>query len=75
MSIEKEVFPFMAMQRELHVMDLKGFWADVGQPNDFITGTRLYLHSLSVKNPALLTQTIVSLYIFQGQKVDFCIGE
>lgn len=57
-SIEKEVFPDMAAEGQLHVMDLEGFWADVGQPKDFIVGTQLYLASLKKKNPsALVTET------------------
>lgn len=39
MSIEKEVFPFMAEDNELYAMELPGFWMDVGQPKDFLKGT------------------------------------
>ena len=45
-SIEKEVFPFMADDGQLHCMQLKGFWMDVGQPKDFLTGMCLYLEYL-----------------------------
>lgn len=38
MSIEKEVFPFMAKDGQLYAFNLKGFWMDVGQPKDFLTG-------------------------------------
>merc|ERR1711997_1108928 len=31
-SIEKEVFPFMADERQLFCLELNGFWMDVGQP-------------------------------------------
>lgn len=54
MSIEKEVFPHMAKEGQLFAYELKGFWMDVGQPKDFITGTSLYLKSLREKNPAVL---------------------
>lgn len=37
-SIEKEVFPYMAGDGQLYAMDLQGFWMDVGQPKDFLTG-------------------------------------
>ncbi|KAJ3237119.1 mannose-1-phosphate guanyltransferase [Chytriomyces hyalinus] len=47
MSIEKDVFPFMARDGELHTIPLQGFWADVGQPKDFLIGTGLYLNSLA----------------------------
>lgn len=42
-SIEKEVFPVMAAEGLLYAMELEGFWADVGQPADYLTGTALYL--------------------------------
>lgn len=37
-SIEKEVFPFMAKEKELYAFELSGFWMDIGQPKDFLTG-------------------------------------
>ena len=45
-SIEKETFPAMTRDGELHCMDLEGFWMDVGQPRDYLTGIGLYLKSL-----------------------------
>ncbi len=45
-SIEKEVFPGMAAAGSLYVMELEGFWADVGQPKDFLTGMGLKLNSM-----------------------------
>lgn len=37
-SIEKEVFPIMAKECQLFAFELAGFWMDVGQPKDFLTG-------------------------------------
>jgi len=45
-SIEKEVFPYMADDAQLFCMELDGFWMDVGQPKDFLTGMCLYLDFL-----------------------------
>jgi mannose-1-phosphate guanylyltransferase len=45
-SIEKEVFPKIAADKSLYAMVLPGFWMDIGQPRDYITGLRLYLESL-----------------------------
>ncbi|OBT52475.1 mannose-1-phosphate guanyltransferase [Pseudogymnoascus sp. 24MN13] len=56
-SIEQETFPSMCADGQLHSFDLEGFWMDVGQPKDFLTGTCLYLASLSKKNSKLLTPT------------------
>ncbi|KAJ3009454.1 hypothetical protein HKX48_007927 [Thoreauomyces humboldtii] len=56
MSIEKDVFPKMAKDGSLFCMPLVGFWADVGQPKDFLTGSSLYLASQKDKNPTALKQ-------------------
>ena len=53
-SIEKEVFPQMASEGELYCMELSGFWMDVGQPKDFLTGMCMYLNSLKEKKSAEL---------------------
>eukprot|EP00245_Coleochaete_scutata_P009373 TRINITY_DN3073_c0_g1_i1.p1 TRINITY_DN3073_c0_g1~~TRINITY_DN3073_c0_g1_i1.p1 ORF type:complete len:362 (-),score=79.27 TRINITY_DN3073_c0_g1_i1:1045-2130(-) len=45
-SIEKEVFPKIAAEQKLFAMVLPGFWMDIGQPKDYITGLSLYLGSL-----------------------------
>lgn len=54
MSIEKEVFPFMANDDELYCLELNGYWMDIGQPKDFITGTCLHLNALKKKSPEIL---------------------
>jgi len=54
MSIEKEVFPFMAQEGQLYSLDLPGFWMDVGQPKDFLTGMGLYLNHLQQTCPQKL---------------------
>lgn len=48
-SIEKEVFPVMAAEGLLYVKELEGFWADVGQPRDYLAGQTLYLASQRLK--------------------------
>lgn len=53
-SIEKETFPAMATDEELYAMELAGFWMDVGQPKDFLTGMCLYLTSVRQKAPERL---------------------
>ena len=55
-SIEKEIFPQIAADAQLHAMDLQGFWMDVGQPKDYLTGMGLYLNSCLTRAPALLSQ-------------------
>lgn len=54
MSIEKEVFPYMSRDGELYAMELQGFWMDVGQPKDYLTGMCLYLDSLRKHKPEKL---------------------
>ncbi|KAF3040019.1 mannose-1-phosphate guanyltransferase [Didymella keratinophila] len=53
-SIEQETFPAICKDGGLHSFDLEGFWMDVGQPKDFLSGTCLYLSMLQRKNPKLL---------------------
>nr|XP_033782416.1 mannose-1-phosphate guanyltransferase beta [Geotrypetes seraphini] len=53
-SIEKEIFPVMAQEAHLYAMELQGFWMDIGQPKDFLTGMCMYLHSVRQKNPDCL---------------------
>ncbi|CDO94334.1 unnamed protein product [Kluyveromyces dobzhanskii CBS 2104] len=53
-SIEKETFPILVEQKSLFSFDLEGYWMDVGQPKDFLSGTVLYLNSLSKRQPAKL---------------------
>ncbi|GLJ06764.1 hypothetical protein SUGI_0047580 [Cryptomeria japonica] len=45
-SIEKEVFPSIASDKQLYAMVLPGFWMDIGQPKDYVAGLTLYLESL-----------------------------
>ncbi|KAJ1890042.1 mannose-1-phosphate guanyltransferase [Kickxella alabastrina] len=58
-SIEKEIFPRIAKDRLLHTFDLEGYWMDVGQPKDFLTGTSLYLSSLAKRKPEMLVPASV----------------
>jgi mannose-1-phosphate guanylyltransferase len=53
-SIEQETFPAICGDGQLHSFDLDGFWMDVGQPKDFLSGTCLYLNSLNKRNPKML---------------------
>lgn len=73
-SIEKEIFPAMAADKQLYAFELKGrvnlslaenslrkalhsgFWMDVGQPKDYLTGMGLYLNYLRQKNPERLSR-------------------
>eukprot|EP00184_Porphyridium_aerugineum_P006073 CAMPEP_0184697670 /NCGR_PEP_ID=MMETSP0313-20130426/4569_1 /TAXON_ID=2792 /ORGANISM="Porphyridium aerugineum, Strain SAG 1380-2" /LENGTH=358 /DNA_ID=CAMNT_0027156499 /DNA_START=279 /DNA_END=1355 /DNA_ORIENTATION=+ len=50
-SIENEVFPPIAAEGKLFAMELEGFWADVGKPKDYISGTGLYLKHLRDAKP------------------------
>lgn len=37
-SIEKETFPLITRDRGLYAFTLPGYWMDVGQPKDYLTG-------------------------------------
>ncbi|XP_076923652.1 putative mannose-1-phosphate guanylyltransferase 1 [Bidens hawaiensis] len=53
-SIEKEIFPKIASENQLYAMVLPGYWMDIGQPKDYITGLKLYLDSLRKISPSKL---------------------
>lgn len=42
-SIEKEIFPNLVQKELLYAFTLDSFWCDLGQPKDFISGTKMYL--------------------------------
>jgi len=55
----------MTADNQLHSFDLEGFWMDVGQPKDFLSGTCLYLASLTKISPKKLVSPSVS-YVYGG---------
>lgn len=69
-SIEKETFPALAERGTLHSFDLEGYWMDVGQPKDFLSGSCLYLTALAKKNPELLANSSKSANFVGNVLVD-----
>ncbi|XP_033123456.1 mannose-1-phosphate guanyltransferase beta-A-like [Anneissia japonica] len=55
-SIEKEIFPAMAADSQLYAFELDGYWMDVGQPKDFLTGMCMYLNHKKHMSPEELYQ-------------------
>lgn len=53
-SIEKEIFPAIAAEHKLHAMNLEGYWMDVGQPKDYLTGLALHLQCVRERKPSEL---------------------
>eukprot|EP00871_Galdieria_phlegrea_P003532 jgi/Galph1/417/GphlegSOOS_G5151.1 len=53
-SIEKEVFPELAALGELYAIELESFWADIGQPKDYLTGMCLFLNNMKNKESQYL---------------------
>ena len=39
----------MANDQELYAFPMKGFWADIGKPKDFLIGVELFLNDLYEK--------------------------
>jgi mannose-1-phosphate guanylyltransferase len=64
-SIEQETFPAIVKDGQLHSFDLEGFWMDVGQPKDFLSGTCLYLSSLTKRGSKELTP-VSEPYVYGG---------
>lgn len=77
-SIEREIFPAMAAQRQLHVFDLRGFWMDIGQPADYIKGQGLYLQHHQKKNLAVCgsfsagDNVVIGRNVRMGENVQIC---
>jgi len=46
-SIEREIFPKMASDEKIFQMVLPGYWMDIGQPKDYLSGQTLHLSSLN----------------------------
>lgn len=44
----------MASEKELYSMELPGYWMDIGQPKDYLTGMCLHLESLSTRESTAL---------------------
>ncbi|KUG00009.1 UPF0586 protein C9orf41 [Phytophthora nicotianae] len=54
-SIEKEIFPQMAAEGNLFSMVLPGYWMDIGQPKDFLSGMCLHLDYVERTNADALS--------------------
>ncbi len=50
-SIEREVFPKLAKDKQLFGHEIKGIWIDVGKPEDLIKANRLWLEARVEKQP------------------------
>lgn len=44
-------------KREWKINKNLGFWADIGQPKDYLTGVKLYMDFLQKKNDPTLTKS------------------
>ena len=52
-SIEKETFPLICRDGKLFAFTLPGYWMDVGQPKDYLTGEALLFNTLSIPSDLL----------------------
>ena len=50
-SIEREIFPLLAMKDQLYGVKFNGVWVDIGKPNDFIRANRLMLDLIANEKP------------------------
>ena len=48
-SIERIIFPVMAAEGDLYMMELQGYWMDVGQPPDYLKGQEMYIKAQEEK--------------------------
>lgn len=64
-SIEKQIFPMMVAEENLYALELKGYWMDVGRPEDFLIGIELYLNALKLRNE-LRVPDVSSMSLLNG---------
>jgi mannose-1-phosphate guanylyltransferase len=53
-SIERDIFPKIAAEKKLYSMVLPGYWMDIGQPKDYLSGMVLHLAYVRKTNPGVL---------------------
>lgn len=56
----------MAAEAQLHWMDLPGFWMDVGQPKDYLSGMCLYLSYLTSQKSKLVVDPSQNPWVHGG---------
>lgn len=69
-SIERKVFPEMVISNDLYAMTLDGYWMDIGQPLDFIKGTRHHLQFLRKTDSQALADTTADVTIVGNVMID-----
>ena len=52
-SIEREIFPLLAMKDRLYGVKFNGVWVDIGKPNDFIRANKIMLDLIAKEKPFL----------------------
>jgi len=58
--VETDVFPQIAADGKLFCFTLQGYWADIGQPRDFLRGMKMHLaHSYSHSNEATSPRSVL----------------
>lgn len=55
-SIEREIFPKMADSGEIYQMVLPGYWMDIGQPKDYLSGQTMYLTAQKENRSGILAE-------------------
>jgi mannose-1-phosphate guanylyltransferase len=73
--IETDVFPKIASDGSLYCFNLQGYWADIGQPKDFLRGMKLHLGSTGsrpdepLRSPRSKLHKVVGEYELRGGTV------
>jgi NDP-sugar pyrophosphorylase family protein len=70
-SIEKETFPLITRDGKLFAFTLPGYWMDVGQPKDYLTGAALVSHRNQTQKQLVLKKTL--LYWSETSADTFCV--
>lgn len=69
-SIERKIFPEMVISNDLYAMRLDGYWMDIGQPLDFIKGTKHHLHFLRKTDTQALADSTTDYTVHGNVMID-----
>ena len=63
----------MASEKQIYNFVLDGFWMDIGQPKDYISGMRLYLDSVRQSTETINDSHFLNASEVEGNVLVVCI--
>lgn len=63
---ETQVFPILAEEQRLFCFTLAGYWADIGQPKDYLAGLGMHLAAISNRSEVVAGEVLAKESDFPG---------